>query len=478
MRFFTSVKFFSRRNRILPVILAAILLLSASLPIFAQDEEDKNDQNDAVKIFNLAQDAHEKGSLPDALKLYDEAIKLQPEFPEAEYQKGHALLTLGKSAEAEKSFRRAIELRADWTLPMVNLGSILIGANRFPEAEKILIKAIELDEKNFPAYVALTDLRLKTAAPPTVLKDLLVKLVNLSSKANPTVSVWASRAALERALGDRQAAKSSLNRALSIEPKNKSALLEQAEIAISESDFTSALETIKILFQITPNSVDAKVLQARVFALKGDVKEAIKILDSVENQTADIVQLRTRLEASDSVNAAELEKQLETDTKNAALLGRLCTILRADNPPKALDYCRRASEAEPDNINHAVGFGAALVQAKQYDNAVQIFKKILQIAPDNYTARANLATALFQSKRYAEAKIEYLWLTEKQPDLPIAYYFLAIAHDNLTEYPDAMANYQQFLKLADAASNKLEIEKVNLRLPSLQKQIKEKKGKK
>jgi hypothetical protein len=59
--------------------------------------------------------------------------------------------------------------------------------------------------------------------------------------------------------------------------------------------------------------------------------------------------------------------------------------------------------------------------------------------------------------------------------LAIAYYFLAIAHDNLGEYMDAMANYQQFLKLADATSNKLEIEKVNLRLPVLQKQIKEKK---
>jgi hypothetical protein len=34
-----------------------------------------------------------------------------------------------------------------------------------------------------------------------------------------------------------------------------------------------------------------------------------------------------------------------------------------------------------------------------------------------------------------------------------------------------MANYQQFLKLADATSDKLEIEKVNLRLPSLQKQV-------
>jgi tetratricopeptide (TPR) repeat protein len=118
------------------------------------------------------------------------------------------------------------------------------------------------------------------------------------------------------------------------------------------------------------------------------------------------------------------------------------------------------------------------VQTKQYENAVTILKRILQIAPDNFTAHANLATALFQLKRYGEAKTEYLWLTEKQPDLAIAHYFLAIAHDTLGEYLDAGANYQQFLKIADATQNKLEIEKVNLRLPVLEKLIKEKKGKK
>jgi hypothetical protein len=38
---------------------------------------------------------------------------------------------------------------------------------------------------------------------------------------------------------------------------------------------------------------------------------------------------------------------------------------------------------------------------------------------------------------------------------------------------DAMANYQQFLKLANPEESKLEIEKVNLRLPALQKLVKQ-----
>jgi Flp pilus assembly protein TadD len=106
-----------------------------------------------------------------------------------------------------------------------------------------------------------------------------------------------------------------------------------------------------------------------------------------------------------------------------------------------------------------------------------ILRKLLTIAPDNATVHANLATALFQLRRFPEAKAEFRWLADNQPDQPVAFYFLGIVHDQLSEFVDAAANYQQFLRLADPESSKLEIEKVNLRLPTIQKLIKEGKGK-
>lgn len=456
------------------VLTAIFLLFSCAEISFAQEESEE----DPVKIFNQGQAAHEKGDLQTALKFYDEALKIVPEFPEAEFQRGNVFVSLNKFAEAEKAFRRALELRRDWTLPMTSLGVLLVGQNEFAEAEKLLTQATNADAQNFSAFSALTELHLKTKAAPETLKALLTKIQSLTTKANPTAAIWTSRAALESALGDKTAAKASLNRALSIDRRDKSALYELGEIALAEGDTSGAAEISKTLSQISPDSKNGKILKARIFAASGKSVEAIKVLDSIENPTPDIAVLRGSITANDSTAAADLEKQLEKDARNAVILGRLCSLLRVDNPAKALDYCRRAAEVEPNDLNHAVGFGAALVQAKRYENAISVFNKIIQIAPDNRTARANLATALFQLKRYEEAKKEYLWLTEKQPDLTIAYFFLAVVHDNLKEYADAMANYQQFIRLADNEKNRLEIEKVNLRLPVLQKLIKEKKGRK
>jgi tetratricopeptide (TPR) repeat protein len=454
------------------ILLLSLFLFSAT---FAQEN---TDEDDPIKIFNEGQSAHEKGEYETALKFYDKALEIVPEFPEAEYQRGNALLSLKKPDEAEKAFRRAIELRENWTLPMTSLGVLLIQKNEFDEADKILTKTIQLSGINFLAYSALTDLKLKTKAAPEELKQLLTKIQYLTTKASPTASLWASRAALERALGDKKSAKYSLNRAIELDPFDKLALAERAEISIGEGDYQSASEDANKLKQMSTDSANVSFLLARIQAGKGDLEESAKILAAIKNPTTEMLMFRDKIKANSSQNVEELEKLLETDEKNAAVLGRLCNLLRAENPEKALDYCRRASESEPDNINHAIGYGAALVTAKKYPNAIELFKRLLEISPDNYTIHANYATALFQSKRFEEAKAEYIWITQKQPDLAITYYLLGITHDSLEEYLDAVANYQQFLRIADETQNKLEIEKVNLRLPGLQRLIKQGKGKK
>jgi len=428
------------RFSIAAALFCAILLAFSS---FASAQTD-DDSPDLVAIFNSAQDLHEKNDLAGALELYKKALKLEPNFPEAEYQCGIAYLALNQNTDAERSFRKAVELRDEWTLAMTSLGSLLVQTGQFDEAGRILTKTLELEPQNSAALSAITDLRLKTKASPAVLSELLIKVINLTSKANPTASIWTARAALETALGKNKDARMSTANALRIDPKNRNALLQTAELALEDGDIVKAKETARSLETLSPNSESLKALNTKILLAGGN---------------------------EDGTFRVELEKQLETDAANPVILGRLCSSYRISHPTKALDFCRRASEADPTNVNYAVGFGAALVQARQLDAAVNVLRKIIEIAPDNATAHANLATALFELKRYREAKSEYTWLTTKQPNLAAAYFYLAITHDHLNEYADAAANYQQYLRIADPVVNKLDIEKVNLRLPAVLKKI-------
>lgn len=452
------------------------IIVSLCLAAFAFGQADDKTQQ-AIDFFNKGQDAHEKGDLNGAVDLYGKALEILPDFPEAELQKGAALVSLGKREDAEKSFRRAIELRDDWTLAMANLGSLLVDLGKFDEAEPLLTKALAEDDANPMALSAIAELKLRTKASNAELKDLLTKLNALAGKVRPTASILAAKGAIEYKLGDTKTAAESANRALEMEPKMRSANLVAADAALKSNDLDRADTYIKTLETIDPRSEDIIYRRGSWSYQKGKKADALTLLQSVSDPSKETQALIAEIKDGDVADLTGLEAKVQRTPDDANAMAKLCQGYRVSNPAKAIEYCRRASTLEPNEISHAVGFGAALVQAKQYDQAAQLLRKLLTIAPEHVTIRANLATALFQLKRYPEAKIEFRWLTEKQPASPAAYYFLGITHDQLGEYLDAMANYQQFLKLANADADKLDIEKVNLRIPALERQIKNGKGK-
>jgi tetratricopeptide (TPR) repeat protein len=258
--------------------------------------------------------------------------------------------------------------------------------------------------------------------------------------------------------------------------------MERADLLLDEKNFELAIADLKTAAKVKP--VDKAVLSRLAYALQqaGKNDEAATVAKTagleVQQPTTNggVVGTPEEIEAANSDDPAvarkALEKLLEKNPRNAKLLGRLGASYRTDDPARALDFYRRAAEIQPDAAEYALGYGAALVQARRFPEAAHILRQVVKATPDNYAAHANLAIALYESKRYPEAIPEYEWILTNKPDVVVAHYFIATAHDYLGEYPEALASYEKFLSLADAKTNQLEIDKVNLRLPKLQRQIK------
>ena len=476
MSFFRVVFQLRNYRRILRCVAVLSLTLTAIGPQ-AFGQENGGAETDPVTLFNRGQDLHEKGDLKGAIDVYKQTLKLLPEFPEAELQLGNAYSAQGNFEDAESAFRRAVKLREDWTLALASLGSILVTNAKFTEAEPILLKAIKLDELNFPAYAAFTELRIATNSSRPILRELHTTISSLTEKAKPPAAIWAARGALENALGDHPQALSSAARALQIDRESMSALMVAAAASLGVGDPTGAEEYVTRIEAAGRKSNNTQLLRAQILAALGRLDDASALIDALPSKTKAAEDFRERLRIEGTESAADLEKRLVSDPTDTAVLGRLCNLYRASSPPKAMQYCRSAYEREPGNISHAIGFAGALVQAKLYLEAVTLLREISKASPNNSTVRANLGTALFQLKRYPEAKAEFIWLIERQPNLTAAYYFLAISHDHLNEYLDAMANYQEYLRRADPVRDALEIDRIKLRLPTLQRQLESKKGK-
>ena len=464
----------------LAAFLTAVLLLAPGA--LAQTEDLGDGAVDPIKLFERGQNAHAHGDLARALEFYEQAIKLRPEFPEAEFQRGSVLVSLGRLAEAEAAFRRSIELRKDWALPYSSLGALLARNNRDQEAEPPLRQAIKLEAQNNVALVALAEVRLRAGDA----KEAAEFAKRATNDTDAPVSAWILLAMAERALGDKAGAKTSLDHALQIEPENIAALVERADERAAEADYDHAIEDLKAAEHIKPGDRQILSRLLNVYERAGKADEASRVAQSLglaktpanESTPGGIKVIGTpeEIAAANDADPAKarqaLEALLKKNPRNAMLLARLGTSYRTDDPARSLDFYRRANEIEPKNPEYATGYAAALVQSRRFGDAVDILRQVLSTVPDNYVAHANLATALYELKRFAEALPEYEWLIKAKPDLVITYYFIAIAHDKLGEYEDALAAYEQFLSRADAKVNQLEIEKVNLRLPPLKNQIK------
>ncbi|MDQ3666027.1 MAG: tetratricopeptide repeat protein [Acidobacteriota bacterium] len=463
------------------LISSTALLVACATQVGAQTEDALGDgAADPVKLFEQAQTAHARGNLERALAYYEEAIKVKPEFPEAEFQKGNVLASLGRMGEAESALRRAINQRKDWSLPYSALGILLARANRNTEAETALRQALKLESHDYLALRLLASIRLRQGDA----KEALKLAQTATNDSNAPVLTWLLRAMAERALGDKAAAKASLQHVLEIEPENMAALIERAELYVEESNYEPALKDLKAVEQV--KETDKQVLYRVVVAYEraGKPDEAQRIaaaagLITAEEASADgkikVIGTKEEIEAANSEDPAiarsAIAKLIEKNPRSASLLARLGASFRTDDPVRSLEFYGRATQIEPDNPEYATGYAAALVRSRRFAEAAHILRRVISVFPETYVARANLATALYEQKLYPEAIPEYEWLLQKKPDLAVAYYFIASAHDYLGEYKEAQIAYEAFLARADAKINQLEIDKVNLRLPTLRRQI-------
>jgi tetratricopeptide (TPR) repeat protein len=470
--------FFRHRSNSL-VFASALLFVALCAPLArAQVEASSEDEADPVKLFERGQQAHARGDFVAALTSYDEALKLRPEFPEAEFQKGAALVSLKRWPEAERAFRRAMELRSNWALPRAALGDLLARTGRDREAEPLLRRALELDPKLQVALATLAEIRLRAKAPG----EAVELLRRATAEEDAPASTWALRGIAERAAGNQPEAAASLDRALDLNPNNVAALAERAALRADARDFARAIEDLQKALGLAPQAASIRLQLASVYAQAGRRDEARQALDALDPAAKDspaAIALRSMLTGdctADETARAALEKALEGEPRNATLLAQLGNCYRTVDPQRSLAYYRRAAEIEPRNADYATGYAAALVQARRFTEAVAILRRVIASAPEHYAAHANLATALYETKQFPEAISEYKWILRARPEVTIAYYFIATAHDKLGEFEDALAAYETFLAQADTQKNRLEIEKVNLRLPTLRNQIKRGEG--
>jgi len=121
------------RAKFFPILMILVVLC---VPAFGQTTA----KNWTAKGLALSA----QGEYDDAIKAYDEAIRLDPNLVETWSNKGVALAILGKYDEAIQALDEAIRLNPNYAAAWNNKGPVLEALGRTTEAKATFAKAREL----------------------------------------------------------------------------------------------------------------------------------------------------------------------------------------------------------------------------------------------------------------------------------------------------------------------------------------------
>jgi Tfp pilus assembly protein PilF len=177
---------------------------------------------------NLGALALERRQFVDALKGFEQALKLNPRMTPAMVNAGQASVRLGEAAAAERYFRQALELVPSDADAANHLGLLLARAGRNGEAQRLFERAIESRRDHAAAINNLAILFATTGRRA----DAIAALVFGTEAAPHYDLIWLNLARLQAEAGERPRAISTLERFLARRPGHPEAsqLLERLRV--------------------------------------------------------------------------------------------------------------------------------------------------------------------------------------------------------------------------------------------------------
>jgi len=202
--------------------------IDARTPPAAQKEFDKG-----VTALGTA----DKNEIPTAVRHFEKAIAIYPQFVEARLKLGTACMDLAEWDKAEQALLATVEIDPKAANAFFALGEIYLQQNKLAEAEKVLTKGLAIDDHSFLGHLSLARVSWEKSRQ---IKDLL--------EAKPT---------LEKSYEQ-------VKRSLELNPNLASAHLLKGNLLLRVARATDALVEFDEYLRLEPNGAFANETRAVV----------------------------------------------------------------------------------------------------------------------------------------------------------------------------------------------------------------------
>jgi tetratricopeptide (TPR) repeat protein len=452
----------SKKNIILPLSVLIFVSGCKTGSKVASDSGSKLPTEQRLAFDNAFMEGQRDKAIEDydeALKKFQEAVKIDPKNADAHYEVASLLYGLNKYDDALAEADQAVKLAPANKWYLEQMAEIQKKKNNFKDAIKSYEQLIKLSPNDPDNYFDLAFLYLQTSQPDQAIKTYdqfeknygleesvvmqkehiylkLNKFDNAVAEIQKLIDAYPGEVQYMGMLAELYALNNKKDKAasvyqkiLEIEPDNAQALMATADINAGKGDTTARFEGMKKIFANTKVGIDVKVKMLyqyiQFYEIRQDkIKEAFELADIMvathpnEPKAYAIKGDLYFIDKKDSIALPAYLKSLELQKKGPQqkevflVWQQVMSIYNSNRDWQNVD--NTATEAMELFPNQAVIYlfkGIAEYQMKQYDKALKSFSKGEKMANDNPLLKAqiysNLADTYHSLNRDLESDSAY-----------------------------------------------------------------------
>lgn len=452
-------------NLIKKLTLASILVLIFQTGVMAQvdrgiDAAKRGDYTTALNLFKSAgniggdYDANywygktllETGSLTEAQKYFQTALKDDDEGWEALLGMGNVLSLQGKYDDANNYYKRAAKENDESVDILVAQGRNLAKAGKLADALVPLTKATTL-KKTAEVYTGLGDVYFYGGAIPAALENY-----------NKALGVSASYGPAQYGIGNvyfeqkkYQDAVEMYQKSVQSSPNFADAYLQLGKLLYFNEDYQAALSAINKYNQLKPGDLDGLSYGAKILVALKQFDEANKLLDEVlvlDPNNASAFKYKGY-----TMSAMEQYDQAITNFQKvpADMMEADDYIMFAETYEKKGDFTsayetfRKGSVADSSSARLELEWGESYLNNKEYEDALVHFSRAEELG--NNTAIIYKGLTYFNLAKYTEAVGEFDKAILVNDEYALNYLLRGNAKEALGDREGAIADYQKVLEL-------------------------------
>jgi len=334
---------------------------------------------------NLGIAFSKQDQIDQAILCFEEAIRLQPDFPDPYCHLGRAMVKQGNDQKAAANFQEALHHRPSFPEAHNNLGSLLFRQNHLEQALNHFERALFMDPHNSDLHNNIGSVYLQ--------QDNLDKATTFLLKAislNPeSIEINFNMGKLLARQGDIPQAIGFFKRTLKFDPQHANAFYYLGLVLDQQNKRSQARQYYARALQYEPHHMGAHKAISGILIQQNDLQQAL----------------------------VHCTKALEIDTKDAKAHNNMGLVLeKMGQFPEAIAHYSEALEINLEYAEAHNHLAILLIKQDELEQASHHLQEALRINPEFAEAHNNLGILLAMRGKIADAKVHFMEALRIKPD--------------------------------------------------------------